>query len=72
TVTFTGPGGLNVTLTLDAEGTACLTTSSLTTGTYSANYNGDSCFAGSDGLFDVTVNQAASTTTVSVAPNPSV
>ncbi|MFD5415697.1 Ig-like domain repeat protein, partial [Streptomyces nojiriensis] len=72
TVTFTGPGGLNVTLTLDAEGTACLTTSSLTSGTYSATYNGDSCFAGSDAPFDVTVNQAASTTTVSVDPNPSV
>ncbi|MFD9537770.1 Ig-like domain repeat protein, partial [Streptomyces sp. NPDC060010] len=72
TVTFTGPGGLNVTLTLDAGGTACLTTSSLTSGTYSATYNGDSCFAGSDGPFEVTVNQAASTTTVSVNPNPSV
>ncbi|MGW6977757.1 Ig-like domain-containing protein, partial [Streptomyces sp. NPDC054952] len=53
TVTFTGPGGLNVTLTLDAGGTACLTTSSLTSGTYSATYNGDSCFAGSDGPFEV-------------------
>ncbi|WP_329075545.1 Ig-like domain repeat protein [Streptomyces niveus] len=72
TITFTGPGGLNVTLALDAGGEACLTTSSLTSGTYSATYNGDSCFAGSDGLFDVTVNQAASTTTVTVDPNPSV
>ncbi|MFD4134567.1 beta strand repeat-containing protein [Streptomyces goshikiensis] len=72
TVTFTGPGGLNVTLPLDPDGTACLNTSSLTSGTYSATYNGDSCFADSTGTFDVTVNQAASTTTVSVDPNPSV
>ncbi|MFH8636269.1 Ig-like domain-containing protein, partial [Streptomyces goshikiensis] len=72
TITFTGPGGLNATLTLDASGTACLTTSSLTGGTYSATYNGGSCFAGSNAPFDVTVNQAASTTTVSVSPNPSV
>ncbi|MFD6994470.1 beta strand repeat-containing protein, partial [Streptomyces sp. NPDC059943] len=72
TVTFTGPGGLNVTLALDASGEACLTTTSLTTGTYSATYNGDSCFTGSAGLFDVTVNQAASTTAVSVDPDPSV
>ncbi|MEU5809288.1 Ig-like domain repeat protein [Streptomyces sp. NPDC047718] len=72
TVTFTGPGGLNVTLALDTGGTACLTTSSLTSGTYSAVYNGDSCFAGSTGTSEVTVNQAASTTAVSVVPNPSV
>ncbi|MFG2174136.1 Ig-like domain repeat protein, partial [Streptomyces niveus] len=72
TVTFTGPGGLNVTLALDAGGEACLTTSNLTTGTYSATYNGDSCFAGSDGLFDVTVNQAATAVTMTVDPNPSV
>ncbi|MFD9153408.1 Ig-like domain repeat protein, partial [Streptomyces goshikiensis] len=72
TLTFTGPGGLNVTLPLDAGGTACLNTSSLTSGTYSATYNGDSCFADSTGTFDVTVNQAASATTVSVDPNPSV
>ncbi|MFB0633613.1 Ig-like domain repeat protein, partial [Streptomyces sp. AB3(2024)] len=62
----------NVTLTLDTGGTACLTTSSLTSGTYSAAYNGDSCFAGADAPFEVTANQAASTTTVSVDPNPSV
>ncbi|WP_285523966.1 Ig-like domain-containing protein, partial [Streptomyces lavendulae] len=72
TVTFTGPGGLNVTLALDAGGTACLTTSSLTSGTYSATYNGDSCFADSTGTFDVTVNPAASTVSVTVDPNPSV
>ncbi|MFF3429771.1 Ig-like domain repeat protein, partial [Streptomyces sp. NPDC002602] len=72
TVTFTGPGGLNVTLPLGGGGTACLNTSSLTSGTYSATYNGDSCFADSTGTFDVTVNQAASTTVVWVEPDPSV
>ncbi|MER5928940.1 Ig-like domain-containing protein, partial [Streptomyces sp. NPDC002054] len=72
TVTFTGPGGLNVTLPLDGGGTACLNTSSLTSGTYSATYNGDSCFEDSTGTFDVTVNQASSTVSVAVDPNPSV
>ncbi|MGW9105936.1 Ig-like domain repeat protein, partial [Streptomyces virginiae] len=72
TVTFTGPDGLNVTLTLDAEGTACLTTSSLTTGTITAVYDGDGCFTSSTGTFDVTVDQASSTVSVTVDPNPSV
>ncbi|MET9882723.1 Ig-like domain-containing protein [Streptomyces sp. NPDC006430] len=71
TITFTGPG-LNETVTLDTDGTACVTTSSLTSGTVTATYDGDSCFAGSDGLFDVTVNQASSTVSVLVVPNPSV
>ncbi|MGI5447553.1 Ig-like domain-containing protein [Streptomyces sp. CA-243310] len=44
TVTFTGPGGLNETVTLDAGGTACLTTTALETGTVTATYNGDGCF----------------------------
>ncbi|MER5934852.1 Ig-like domain repeat protein, partial [Streptomyces sp. NPDC002054] len=72
TVTFTGPGGLNETVTLDPDGTACLNTSSLTSGTVTAVYNGDSCFAESTGTFDVTVNQASSTVFVGVDPNPSV
>ncbi|MFD5415698.1 Ig-like domain repeat protein, partial [Streptomyces nojiriensis] len=72
TVTFTGPGGLNQTVTLDAGGTACVTTSSLTSGTVTAVYNGDGCFSSSTGTFDVTVNQASSTVSVTVDPNPSV
>ncbi|MFD4740400.1 Ig-like domain repeat protein, partial [Streptomyces virginiae] len=72
TVTFTGPGGLNVTVPLDAGGTACVTTSSLTNGTVTAVYNGGSCFSSSTGTAPVTVNQAASTVSVTVAPNPSV
>ncbi|MFD6536349.1 Ig-like domain repeat protein, partial [Streptomyces goshikiensis] len=72
TVTFTGAGGLNETVTLDASGTACFTTTTLETGTITAVYNGDTCFTGSTGTVDVTVNQAASVTTVSVDPDPSV
>ncbi|MFJ6480119.1 Ig-like domain repeat protein, partial [Streptomyces sp. NPDC091682] len=72
TVTFTGPGGLNETVTLDAGGTACVTTTALETGTVTAVYNGDECFSASTGTTPVTVNQAASTVSVTVEPNPSV
>ncbi|MEV7866135.1 Ig-like domain repeat protein, partial [Streptomyces sp. NPDC088124] len=72
TVTFTGPGGLNQTVPLNASGTACVSTSTLTSGTITALYNGDTCFTASTGTFDVTVDQASTTTTVSVDPNPSV
>ncbi|MFD9537769.1 Ig-like domain repeat protein, partial [Streptomyces sp. NPDC060010] len=72
TVTFTGPGGLNETVTLDAGGMACVTTTTLETGTVTVTYSGDTCFTGSTGTFDVTVNQASSTVSVSVDPNPSV
>ncbi|MEV7246902.1 Ig-like domain repeat protein, partial [Streptomyces sp. NPDC093248] len=70
-VTFTGPGGLDLTLPVAPDGTACLTTSGLVGGTYVATYNGDGCFAGSDTVFDVTVNRAASAVSVVVDPNPS-
>ncbi|MFE7753376.1 Ig-like domain repeat protein, partial [Streptomyces sp. NPDC057428] len=71
-VTFTGPGGLNQTATLDADGTACITTTALTTGTVTVSYGGDTCFLGSTDSVDVTVDKAASTTAVTVDPNPSV
>ncbi|MFD5899709.1 Ig-like domain-containing protein, partial [Streptomyces sp. NPDC060366] len=71
-VTFTGPGGLNETVPLDAGGEACVTTTVLETGTVTVAYGGDECYASATGTFDVTVNQAASTTTVSVNPDPSV
>ncbi len=71
-VTFTGPGGVNETVPLAVDGTACVTTTTLRTGTLTAVYNGDSCFAPSTGTTPVTVNQAASTTTVTIDPNPSV
>ncbi|OEV07833.1 Ig-like domain repeat protein, partial [Streptomyces nanshensis] len=58
-VTFTGPGGLNQTVPLDATGQACLTTDVLTTGTVTATYLGDgACFLGSVGTAAVTVNPA--------------
>ncbi|OEV13833.1 hypothetical protein AN219_28750, partial [Streptomyces nanshensis] len=44
TVTFTGPGGLNETVALDASGTACVATTVLASGTVTATYNGDGCF----------------------------
>ncbi|MGW3161560.1 beta strand repeat-containing protein [Streptomyces sp. NPDC001142] len=72
TVTFTGPGGLNQTVTLDATGGACLTTTSLETGTITATYNGSSCANPSTGTVDVTVDQAATTTTVTATPDPAV
>ncbi|MFE9846834.1 Ig-like domain-containing protein, partial [Streptomyces goshikiensis] len=71
-VTFTGPGGLNETVSLDAGGMACVTTTTLETGTVTVTYGGDECYASATGTFDVTVNQAASATTVSVDPSPSV
>ncbi|MET7686374.1 Ig-like domain repeat protein, partial [Streptomyces sp. NPDC005423] len=73
TVTFTGPGGLNQTVVLDANGKACLTTTTLASGTVIATYNGEGpCFAGSVGTGSVTVSPAGTTTTVTVAPDPSV
>ncbi|MEV6619129.1 Ig-like domain repeat protein [Streptomyces sp. NPDC051051] len=72
TVTFTGAGGLNATASLDADGTACVTTTALTTGAVTAVYNGDGCFFSSVGSLDVSVGQAASVTSVSVDPSPSV
>ncbi|MFF9322953.1 Ig-like domain repeat protein [Streptomyces sp. NPDC014735] len=72
TVTFTGPGGLNQTVTLDATGEACITTTALAVGTITATYNGDSCALSSTGSTDVTVNPADTTTTIAVTPDPSV
>ncbi|MET7686375.1 Ig-like domain repeat protein, partial [Streptomyces sp. NPDC005423] len=72
TVTFTGPGGLNQTVVLDANGKACLTTTVLASGTVSAQYNGAACFEVSSDTVGVTVNPADTTTTVTVAPDPSV
>ncbi|MFC4492893.1 Ig-like domain repeat protein [Streptomyces ovatisporus] len=71
TVTFTGPGGLNQTAALDGTGQACVTTTTLATGTVTATYNGDTCHNGSSGTRAVIVNAAATTTAVSVSPNPS-
>ncbi|MFF7234664.1 Ig-like domain repeat protein, partial [Streptomyces sioyaensis] len=64
-VTFTEPGGLNQTVTLDATGKACFTSTTLTSGTLTAVYTPDaSCFATSTGTVAVTVDAASTTTTV--------
>jgi hypothetical protein len=73
TVTFTGPGGLNQTVSLDASGEAALVTTMLQTGTITATYNGDGSFFGSStGTVAVTVTPGESTTTLTALPNPSV
>ncbi|OEV14054.1 hypothetical protein AN220_29070, partial [Streptomyces nanshensis] len=72
TVTFTGPGGLNQTVPLDATGEACFTTTSLSTGTITAVYNGSACNLPSTDTTAVTVNAAATTTAVTASPDPSV
>ncbi|RAJ58390.1 Ig-like domain-containing protein, partial [Streptomyces sp. Amel2xB2] len=70
-VTFTGPGGLNQTVTVNGSGQACFTSTTLTTGTVTATYNGDACHSTSTGTVAVTVNRSPSTTTVTATPNPS-
>jgi len=72
-VTFT-IGGLPQTVTLDATGTAAITTSSINvnSGTITATYNADTNFSGSTGTTTYTVNQASTTTSVTVTPDPSV
>src|SRR5690606_25918674 len=75
TVTFTGPGGLNQTVALDSSGAASLTSASLTTGTVTATYNGDSDFIGSTGTVGIVVNptiKMPTTTSVSATPDHSV
>ncbi|MYV78521.1 Ig-like domain repeat protein, partial [Streptomyces sp. SID1046] len=57
---------------LDAGGTACVTTSSLTNGTVTAVYNGGECFTSSTDATMVTVDPASSAVSVSVEPDPSV
>ncbi|MEV6619083.1 Ig-like domain-containing protein, partial [Streptomyces sp. NPDC051051] len=71
TATFTG-AGLDETVALDADGTACVTTTALTTGTVTVTYDGDECYVSATATLDVTVGQAGSTTSVSVDPVPSV
>ncbi|MFI1307512.1 Ig-like domain-containing protein [Streptomyces sioyaensis] len=74
TVTFVidGAGGGTLTGTVSG-GTASVTTSTLEPGTHNvtATYNGDANFAGSSGTDTQTVNQAATTTAVTSAPDPS-
>ncbi|MFD9269720.1 Ig-like domain-containing protein, partial [Streptomyces goshikiensis] len=71
TITFTG-AGLNTTVPLNASGTACVTANNLTNGTVTAVYNGNGCFKPSQGTRSVTVNNAQTTTALTITPNPAV
>ncbi|MFE1246380.1 Ig-like domain-containing protein, partial [Streptomyces sp. NPDC058766] len=71
TVTFTGPGGLTASAPLDADGTACVTTTVLETGTVTATYDGDECYGPATVSFDVTVGPATSAVSLTVDPTPS-
>ena len=70
-VTFVITGGPTLTATLDATGQACVTTTAIPVGTQTvtATYAGNAGVAGSTDTTSVTVNQAASTTTVT-SPAP--
>ncbi|WP_435242247.1 Ig-like domain repeat protein [Streptomyces cucumeris] len=76
TVTFNfGDGSAPVTTTLTAGVATVTHVYSSTAGspyTVTASYGGDANFAGSAGVDTQTVNLAASTTTLTTAPNPSV
>jgi hypothetical protein len=72
TVTFSGAGGLNVTVALDSAGMAAATATTLATGTITATYNGDALVTGSSGTVGITVDPAATTTAVTATPDPSV
>ncbi|MEV6319564.1 Ig-like domain-containing protein, partial [Streptomyces sp. NPDC051776] len=74
TVTFTESSGGTVTVPLDANGIATVTADTLPARTYSgtATYNGDGNFAPSTGTHTHIVQPAATTTTVTSSPDPSV
>ncbi|KOG44086.1 Ig-like domain-containing protein, partial [Streptomyces decoyicus] len=76
TVTFTisGPGGGTLTAAVDTGGTAAVTTSTLAAGSHSvtAVYSGDANFTTSTDTDTQAVNRAATSTTVTSAPDPSV
>ncbi|MBU3867617.1 Ig-like domain-containing protein [Streptomyces sp. 4503] len=70
TVTFAVSGGPTLTGPLDATGQACVTTSAIPVGTHSVTitYPGDGDVMGSTTTLPLTVNQAASTTTLTITP----
>ncbi|MGW5691798.1 beta strand repeat-containing protein [Streptomyces asiaticus] len=69
-VTFAVSGGPTLTGTLDATGQACVTTSAIPVGTHSVtiSYPGDGDVLGSTTTLPLTVNQASSTTTLTITP----
>ncbi|NLU71855.1 Ig-like domain repeat protein, partial [Streptomyces sp. HNM0575] len=74
TVTFGGTAGLMGTYPVDATGQACAPASTaLVSGTITATYDPtDACFAASTATDTLTVNAAATTTTISATPNPAI
>ena len=70
-VTFTGAGTQGQTVALDGSGEACYTSTSLTSGTVTATYNGATGVTGSTNTVEVIVNQAQTTISVTETPNPS-
>ncbi|MGP3967548.1 Ig-like domain-containing protein [Streptomyces sp. 6N223] len=73
TVTFTISGGPTLTGTLDASGTATVSTDAILVGTQTvtASYSGDAEFTGSSGTTTLAVAQASTETSVTVSPDPS-
>ncbi|MFE5120658.1 beta strand repeat-containing protein [Streptomyces sp. NPDC056669] len=70
-VTFVIAGGPTLTGTLDATGQACVTTNAIPVGTHTvtATYGGDGGVMGSTGTGSVSVNQASSTTALTITPS---
>ncbi|WP_413101202.1 beta strand repeat-containing protein [Streptomyces sp. Inha503] len=71
TVTFVVAGGPTLTAMLNAAGQACVTTSAIPVGSHSvtATYAGDGDVMGSAVTSTVTVNQASSTTALTITPS---
>ncbi|MGP4002228.1 beta strand repeat-containing protein [Streptomyces sp. 8N706] len=74
TVTLTESGGGTITLPLDSNGVASVTSNALAVRTYSgtATYSGDANYAPSAGSDTHVVEPAATTTAVTSSPDPSV
>ncbi|MNC06504.1 Endo-1,4-beta-xylanase A precursor [compost metagenome] len=73
TVTFTGPGGLNLTEPVNGAGVASILIPAFESGTITAVYNGDPSYSSSTGTASITVNSSSETvTSVTTSPNPSV
>ncbi|MEV6128057.1 Ig-like domain-containing protein [Streptomyces violaceusniger] len=70
-VTFVVSGGPTLTGVLDATGQACVTTNAIPVGTHTVTvtYAGDGGVTGSAGTGSVTVNQASSTTVLTITPS---
>ncbi|MFE9063269.1 beta strand repeat-containing protein [Streptomyces violaceusniger] len=70
-VIFVITGGPTLTGVLDATGQACVTTNAIPVGTHTvtATYEGDGGVTGSTGTGSVTVNQASSTTVLTITPS---